>query len=272
MIKRFYDFLIQKSVQVSAFLLIILSLFIFIQNDHPSIRRMQGGLANLLIPVKEPAIWFDRQIKAHDENIVLTRRIITLSSEASRFSILADENKRLRRLLDFRNSVNMDMIPALIISSGSQGNLSGLLLNRGLADSIHVNDAILNMDGIVGKIYFVGQNSSLGQILAEPNSRISVSIRPSNAKGILQWYGGNRFVVKDIPNTMQINKDNLVVSSGYSDIYPPDLPVGIVENSVPAADGFTITVYGRLLVDFNRLEEVMILRKNPNRPEFISQP
>jgi|GEM_PF-73705 len=268
MIKAVYDLLIQKSVQISATLLLFLSLFIFLQNDHPSVRKLQTDMADLLLPLKEPAIWFSRQVQASEENKDLTRRIIEMSTEYSRFSLLLEENRRLRAMLDFRERSPFTMIPGLVISSGLQHNLNGILINRGSADSVQINDPIVNVDGVVGKIHEVGIHSSIGQIIAEPNARISVAVRPSNARGILQWYGGNRFIIKGIPSTMAVEKKNLVVSSGFSDIYPPDLPVGVVEDTQAAPDGFTTTVYGRLIVDFNRLEEVFIVLRADDIPEI----
>lgn len=262
MLKQLYDLIIQKSVQITTFILIIISLIIFLQNDHPSVRNIQMKFADALAPVKEPVIWFDRQIAAKEENYHLMKRIAELNREAGRFAVLAEENKRLRALLDFREKGEMDLLPALVLSAGLQNNMNGVLLNRGADDSVNVNDPIINIDGVIGKVVETGQQTSLAEILAAPNARISVRIQPSGARGILQWYGENRFLIKDIPGTMPVAAGNLVVSSGYSDIYPPDLPVGIVESSQKAADGFTYAVYGKLLVNFNRLEEVLILRNN----------
>ncbi|MCK5521466.1 MAG: rod shape-determining protein MreC [Candidatus Marinimicrobia bacterium] len=224
---------------------------------------------NILLPVKEPVLWFEKQVEAKKENHILMNQITALNIEVSKFASLSEENERLQKMLDFKQSSKFNLLPSLVLSTGLQNTRNGFLLNRGEIDSVKINDPIINVDGIVGKIFYVGTEASLGQTLAEPNARISVRIQPSGARGILQWYGGNNFLIKNIPETMLVKKGNLVVSSGYSDIYPPNIPVGIVSKTEAAADGFTCTIYGNMLVDFNRLEEVLIIRENKRNLQLL---
>jgi rod shape-determining protein MreC len=259
MLKKIIDFFLNRRLQISTLFLLFISFVIFVRTSHPAIRHLEIWAGDVLEPVKEPVVWIQSLMKARETNEILGRRLIHLSQEASRFASLMEENKRLRDMLNFKEQSNYELLSALVLSEGINKSVNSLLLNRGREDSVKINDPIINVDGLIGKVFWVGQNTSLGQLLIDPNSRLSVRIQPSGAKGILQWYGGNRFLIIDIPNTMAVEPGNLVVTSGFSDIFPGDLPVGVVTELSPAADGFTNQVFGNFLVNFNQIHEVFII-------------
>ncbi len=261
MLKRIIDFFFNRRIQITTIFLLFISFVIFMQNSHPSIRYLQVWTGDVLEPVKEPVIWVQRLIETRKTNEILSRRLIYLSQEATRFASLQEENKRLRHMLDFKERSEFDLLSAMVLSEGINKSVNSLLLNRGSDDSVKINDPILNVDGLIGKVFWVGKSSSLAQLLIDPNSRLSVRIEPSGAKGILQWYGGNRFLIIDIPNTMAVEPGDLVVTSGLSDIFPGSLPVGIIRERDMAPDGFTFLVYGDFLVNFNQIHEVFIILK-----------
>lgn len=259
MLKRIIDFFLNRRFQISTTVLLFVSFLIFTQTSHPAVRHLEIWAGDILAPVKEPIAWFRDLMETRKTNEILSRRLIHLSQEASRFSSLMEENKRLRKILDFRERSDFNLLSALVLSEGIHKSVNSLLLNRGEKDSVKINDPIMNVDGVIGKIFFVGKTTSLAQLLIDPNSRLSVRIEPSGAKGTLQWYGGNRFLIADIPNTMAVEAGNLVVTSGFSDIFPGDLPVGVVRKLSAAPDGFTHIVYGDFLVNFNQILEVFII-------------
>ncbi|HAE87940.1 TPA: hypothetical protein DCG86_07945 [Candidatus Marinimicrobia bacterium] len=261
MLKRIIDFFLNRRFQISTIVLLFVSFIIFTKSSHPVIRHLEIWAGDVLAPVKEPVVWFRDLMETRETNEILSRRLIHLSQEVSRFASLADENKRLKSMLDFKEQSEYNLLSALVLSEGIHKSVNSLLLNRGEKDSVQVNDPIMNVDGVIGKIFYTGESTSLAQLLIDPNSRLSVRIEPSGAKGILQWYGGNRFLITDIPNTMTVQPGNLVVTSGMSDIYPGDLPVGVVRELSPAPDGFTHIVYGDFLVNFNQIREVFIILK-----------
>ncbi|MDD3806760.1 MAG: rod shape-determining protein MreC [Candidatus Marinimicrobia bacterium] len=259
MAKRFIDFFLKRRFQISTIFLLIVSFLIFSGTSHPAIYYMQIWFSDILAPLKEPIVILKELTETRKTNEMLSRHLIQLSQEAARFTSLSEENQRLREMLDLKRTSSYDLLPALVLSEGIHKSVNSLLLNKGKKDSVDVNDPVLNVQGLVGRIFFVGESSSLAQLLVDPNLRVSVKIQPSGAKGILQWYGKNRFLIADISSTLEVKPGNLVVTSGYSDIYPNDLPVGIVSELTPSPDGFTNLVFGDFLVNFNQIHEVFIL-------------
>lgn len=260
MIKKLYDFVYDKQTQLSALILMLVSFVIFLQNEHPAVHQLQGIIAETLSPIKQPVVIFNEMQNARAKNTILSERIIQLSVEAARFNTLQEENDRFKELIKFQNSSRLNLLPALVISKGISQEVNAITINIGEDQGVAINSPVINIDGIVGKIFSVNKTTALAQIVTGPQFRISVKIKPDEATGILQWLGGNQFLIPDIPNTMNISKNNLVVTSGFSDMYPPDIPVGIVTDIEQATDGFTIRVMGDLLVNFNKINELFVLQ------------
>ncbi len=96
-------------------------------------------------------------------------------------------------------------------------------------------------------------------MIIEPDVRVSVRINPSRVYGILKWHHGNTFVIEDIPTTIDIRPGWTVTTSGLSEIYPQDIPVGIITRVNTSENGFTHMIEGNYNVSFKNLREVFIL-------------
>ncbi len=264
MLKKLFDFVYIKQSQLATIFLSLLSLIIYLQNDHPSVYALQGLTAELLSPLKYPVIFLEEVATTKKQNQIISERLIHLSVEAAKYSSLQEENQRLKELIGFRQTSPFELVPAQILSRNISQELNSILIDVGKNQGVELYDPVISVDGVVGKVFAVYNNSSTVELLTGPQFRISIMIKPTEATGILQWIGGNQFIINDIPNTTVIEKDNLVVTSGYSDIFPMNLPVGIVSHTEKASDGFTIRVIGNLLVNFNKINELFVLKVSHN--------
>lgn len=260
MLKKLFDFVYVKQSQLAAIFLSLVSLLIYLQNDHPSVYALQGVVAKFLTPLKYPILFLEDISNTKKQNRIMSERLIHLSVEAAKYSSLQKENQRLKRLIGFRESSPFQLIPAQILSRNISQELNSILIDIGKNQGVELYDPVVSVDGVVGKVFVVYDNTAIVELLTGPQFRISVMIKPAEATGILQWIGGNQFIITDIPNTLLIEPDNLVVTSGYSDIFPMNLPVGVVSHTEKAYDGFTIRVFGNLLVNFNQIHELFVLK------------
>ena len=68
------------------------------------------------------------------------------------------------------------------------------------------------------------------QMINDVNFRLSVRIKPSESTGIMRWLDGGLYLIKEVQKNANVNIGDKVVTSGFSDIFPNDLPVGEVVN------------------------------------------
>ena len=61
------------------------------------------------------------------------------------------------------------------------------------------------------------------------------------------------------PRTTKVNIGDRIVTSGYSDIFPPNLPVGKVTSIIDRPDMLHKIAIGSAYVDFNKLDHIFVI-------------
>jgi rod shape-determining protein MreC len=170
------------------------------------------------------------------------------------------ENIRLRKQLQYKYEVKYDLIPAKVIGFSPHDFVTGLLLSTKDIQKVREDAAVMTAEGLVGKIVKMSSKYAICQNLLDPNSRVSVRVQRNRELGLISWDGGSSLLLGHIPNTISILKGDVLFTSGYSQIYPPNIKVGIVTGIQINEDQLFQTITVKPSVNFNRLEEVFILQ------------
>jgi rod shape-determining protein MreC len=197
--------------------------------------------------------------------------------EARALSLLAEEalreNARLRRLLDLRDS-RPD--PAAAVAArvvGRAGDLlsDGILIDRGSRHGIAPGQPVVAAggvaSGVVGRVVSVSGRHSRVQLLTDRSATVAVRDQDSRVQGIVRGQGGGDCVLTWINLPESVRVGSLLVSSGMERVYPPGIPVAIVQQR-PSPDGTEKSVPVRPLLDLGALDEVLVL---PPVPEELPQ-
>ncbi|SMD13160.1 rod shape-determining protein MreC [Pedobacter nyackensis] len=138
-----------------------------------------------------------------------------------------------------------------------------ITINKGRADGIAPDMAVISPgQGVVGFVLDVSEHLATIRSLLHKDAKISVTLKKSNALGILVWGVGNsdfsKAFVKEIPNHFKVSLKDTIVTSGFSR-FPAGIPVGIVTNTaVPTGDNF-MSVEVKLFNDFSTLQYVYVV-------------
>ena len=210
------------------FLAVILSLNILLRNDSPNIYLIRGKFSDFFSFVNYPIAWVKNMSQLQYETQLLREKNIQLSLQLESTLVAHEENKRLNELLNYKRESGFELLPAKVIHMGSSSSISSFTLDVGLNNGIKVNQAVLVPKGIVGKTLIVGNTSTIVQSINDVNFRLSVRIYPSGATGILRYLMNDICEIRELQKNADINVGDKVVSSGFSTIYPENLPVGEV--------------------------------------------
>lgn len=189
---------------------------------------------------------------------------------------LALENNRLQSLLRsyqlaahesdprFRTEVadnGFRYIPATIIKSSSNSQHNYLILDKGSDDGVVQNCGIITPDGVIGIVDAVSKNYCYAISFMNTEVNISARIDSSGAVGPLAWDGisSSGAVLKEIPLQYKYNPGDTVYTSGYSAIFPPDIPIGIAGDA-RVINGATNEIKVRLFQDHSALKYVTIIQ------------
>ncbi len=203
-----------------------------------------------------------------EQNDILAGRNYELFKELQRYKEMEKAVQAMAKLdsIDFQTRFNY--VPAEVTAMGTNSRHNYIIIDKGGEDGVLPQSAIITPNGVVGMIYSVDRHYSYGLTLL--NERVSVSARIGK-EGIvapLTWdgTGTDHAILKDIPMHLEVPVGDTVLTSGISNVYPADIPIGVTQGS-RLIDGAVNVVDVKLFVDFKALRYV-IVAENPDR-EFI---
>jgi rod shape-determining protein MreC len=151
---------------------------------------------------------------------------------------LAEENTRLRALLEFRERRTGDIYEeAMVVSPGSSNWSSSFIINKGSRNSdtfIKVGDSVITQYGmLVGRISSIGDNTSTVISVLDTTFSAGVYVGDNGgaatAKGDFTMMGQGYLIIDHIDDDVPILPGDEVVTSGIGGRFPAGLIVGRVE-------------------------------------------
>lgn len=183
------------------------------------------------------------------------------------------ENERLREQLQFATHIEQKNFPAQIIGRNPDNIYSGITINKGSRSGIKKGMSVIAVQngttGLVGKIVTVGLETSL--VMPVYDSKCVVSSRIQNTRDIgLVSGSGNansplqmKYIKKRVLS--ELNFGDIVVTSGETDNYVADIPVGTITNIMVVEYDSSLNIEITPVVNFARLETVIVTDlKEPN--------
>jgi len=203
-----------------------------------------------------------------EQNKALSEQNAALSSELRKYRELVGAKDFFSGTDTLTAEFNPIHATIVKISRNSQHNY--IILDKGSADGVHPHSGIITSNGVVGVIEAVSEKYSYGITLM--NSMVSVSARIGKTGIVapLEWdrINTNKAILRDLPMYYKIVPGDTVWTSGYSNLYPPEIPLGTIEKA-KAVDGSINQVVVDLFLDFKALRYVDIV-ENRNRGEIES--
>lgn len=224
---------------------------------------IRGKSAEVVSFISSPLTWMKSMLLLDEENQYLREKVIVLSLQVESMLNLQNENNQLQEMLEFKEKSKLFLVPSRVVNKGLQPGLLSVVIDVGSQDGVKENQPVLTPKGIIGKTIDVGETSSVVQLITDLNYRISVRILPSGATGILRWLGGGKAQIREVQKNVEINIDDRVVTSGFSDIYPSGLPVGGVSGIYDERGSFQKIVDVALPYEISAFQYVFVIVDEP---------
>ena len=210
------------------------------------------------------------QNKLLDENQRLREENMRLQALSNQLHAQAQELKELHLLQRLQAHGIEASTTAQIISNSKDPLADKLIINRGSHHNLQVGDAVIDQNGLIGQITQVQPFSSELTLLTHSQMVIPVMVARTGVRSLL--YGnGNEVSLRYFPVDADLQKDDVLVTSGLDSVYPVGVPVAKV-TAVQRASG---TPYYRTtvlpLAAVNSSKYVLVLPQT-ELPPSISQP
>ncbi len=225
-----YLILLKRKDIFTLVLSVILSLLLLSNGEADNVRLLRSKANRFFTILYSPITWIRSLALIEEEAALLREKNLQLAFQIESMSYLLEDNNRLEELLDFQQESKMTILPARVTNMSASPYVSSLSIDIGLESGVEENDPVITPKGIIGKTTIVGDNASIVQMINDVNFRLSVRIKPSGSTGIMRWLDGGLYLIKEVQKNANVNIGDKVVTSGFSDIFPNDLPVGEVVN------------------------------------------
>jgi rod shape-determining protein MreC len=123
--------------------------------------------------------------------------------------------------------------------------------------------AVIAPTGLVGRIVTPTAHVSKVQLLIDRNAAAGALVERSRAQGIVVGTGVDMLRMDFVPVTADVKSGDTIVTSGVDGIYPKGFVIGKVEQV--DNDGIYKAIRVRPTVEFNRLEEVLVVKTSPEQ-------
>ena len=144
---------------------------------------------------------------------------------------LESENKRLYELMDSKPKTNDEYIFADIISTSNILDKHQILINRGSKDGIKLGSSIVDSNGIIGHVIRDQIFASEVLLISDLEHAIPIEIVRTGLRSIAVGTGNHaRLKINMLPVNSDIQKEDILITSGLGGRYPEGFPVGTVKN------------------------------------------
>ena len=172
------------------------------------------------------------------------------------------------RIYSKGNVAGFSYTPAKIIKTSGNTQHNYMIIDKGEADGVEKGAGIITEQGAIGVVDAVSENFSFVRSFQNHGMSISARLGKEGVSGPLNWDGihSDRATLKEIPHHLAITPGDTIYTSGYSTIFPADIPLGRVEDS-RIVNGSTYEISVRMFEDFGALRYVTIVQ-NLHRNEI----
>ena len=193
------------------------------------------------------------------ENTVLKKQISRLSSDLTTMDEIRKENQRLKQLLNYSEGVSSERVLAQVVGWDSANEFKVIRINKGTNHGIKMMAPVITDQGLVGYVYRATPNYADVLTILDQNNRVDVVVERTRTHGIVEGVFNFKCALKYIMRNEPVEVGDKLITAGVGGIYPKGVKVGMITDISKENFGMTLSIEVIPSVDFNKLEEVLVL-------------
>ena len=214
----------------------------------------------------------------------LKEKYAELAEKLNKYEILESstleiqkENKELKELLGFSQSIRTHNIVSEIIALDPHNLYYGIVINKGLKQGIRKNMPVIAFQNgniaLVGKIINVGRSSSVVLPLYDDRCYVAAKMEGAKHRGIVGGQGSNslplimRYVKKRVKDEIKVGDKVLTSGLDDSSSFPKNIPIGYISKIKVHDYETSLELSVEPIINFSTLEYVFVLDTSHNNKE-----
>ena len=206
--------------------------------------------------------WIFRGRRFAEENRRLQGRIAELEGENAALKEKSARYDQLRDDLGFVKQATSTLLPADILSRWIDFKFETLIVARGANDGVKKDSIVITRNGLVGRVTEVTGGTASALLITDQKSGVGARVqRPeSRALGVCKGMNSPFLTLTYLDNAADIKPGDEIVTSGIGGVFPGGIRIGTVIEVKPDPSSAVKTAKVRPIVNFDRLEEVYIIK------------
>lgn len=258
-------------------LLFVTVAIVFVSYRFPNLLQpVRNGIEAVVIPMQKGINVVGRSISdkldsvknfknLQKENEELKARVEALTLANQLISQEKYELAGLQELYELdKKYPDYNKVAARIIARESNGWYNVFTIDKGSEDGIKENMNVMAGNGLVGIVISVRKNSATVRSIIDDSSKVSGMFLKSSDTCIVSgdlnsMMSDGRIKVSMIPINANIDESDEIVTSHISDKFQQGILIGYVTDIKIDSSNMTKTAYLTPVVDFEHLDEVLII-------------
>jgi rod shape-determining protein MreC len=212
------------------------------------------------------AFWLNyfHLVNVRHENRQLKNELLELRMANSRYQELLETQERIEALLQFKQTLNLPVIPAQVIGLDPSGWFKSIIIDKGKQAGLRLDMPVVNAFGVVGRVVSVSPNYAKVLLIIDQNSAIDCLIQRSRDRGMLKGLMSEICKLDYVVKSSDVKVGDILVTSGLGGVFPKGLPMGRVLKVKEMPGELFKDVSIMPAVDFSKLEEVLVVIEENN--------
>jgi rod shape-determining protein MreC len=198
-------------------------------------------------------------VLASRENKKLKQQLAEARAQLNRLKELELSNQRFRALLAFKAHIHHAMVAVEVIGKDPNPWFKSVIIDKGTVDGISPGLPVVMPQGIVGQVIETAARTAKVILITDHNRSVDGLARRTRTRGIIKGGPGGLTVFEYVMRNEEIQIEDEIVSSGLDGVYPKGLPIGRVVAIDQNAAGMFQSVAVLPFVDFEKLEEALVI-------------
>lgn len=184
---------------------------------------------------------------------------VKLMLENAELREIAAKSRLYRSMLNYTRMPDIQAIVGRVLYR-SEGLIRGdLIIDRGTGSGVFSGAVCITDRGLVGIATDVGEFTSTVIPITSPAIHVSCITSQSGSLGILSSSADGVLVLEYVDSSLNPVPGEAVLTSRFGGVYPEGIVVGTVDELLPGNAGVYISLSVKPSVDFDRVDEVLIL-------------
>ncbi len=198
-----------------------------------------------------------------EENHRLKEEQLAHKTRLLKFSALEKENIRLRDLLDSSFKLGEQVLVVELLAVNLDPYKHAVLVDKGSRFGVFVGQPVLDANGVVGQVYRANPLNSEIVLISDPSHAIPVQVNRNGLRTIAVGVGKiNELSLPFLPNNVDIQVGDLVVTSGLGGTFPRGYPVGLITEVNPQPEKPFSRITAKPSAHLDRSRELLLVWTN----------